>query len=107
MPGFLLHVGAAVQCAHGGQAMPTVPNPRVMVMGQPITLQPAPYTIAGCPFTTPAGIPLPCVTAQWVTAATRILSNGMPVLLLDSQAICIPNGTPVMITTTQTRVTGM
>ena len=29
MPGFLLHVGATVLCAHGGQAQPTVPNPRV------------------------------------------------------------------------------
>jgi hypothetical protein len=28
-------------------------------------------------------------------------------LLLDSQAICAPNGTPLMITVTQTRVTGM
>lgn len=107
MPGFLLHLGATVLCAHGGQAMPTVTNPRVMVNGQPIVNQPSPYTIAGCPFTTPAGFPLPCVTAQWVTGSTRILSNGMPVLLLDSQAICVPNGTPLMITATQTRVTGM
>ena len=107
MPGFLLHVGASVLCAHGGQAQPTSPNPRVLVSGQPIVMQPAPYVIAGCPFTTPAGSPLPCVTAQWVTAATRITSNGMPVLLLDSQATCIPNGTPLMIVVTQTRVTGM
>ncbi len=78
-----------------------------MVSGQPIVLQPMPYTIAGCPFTTPAGSPLPCVTAQWVTAATRITSTGMPVLLLDSQAVCVPNGTPLLITVTQTRVTGI
>lgn len=106
MPGFLLHVGAAVQCAHGGQAQPTSPNPRVMVSGQPIVTQPAPYMVAGCPFSTPAG-PLPCVTAQWVSSATRVLSNGMPVLLMDSQAICTPNGTPLMILITQTRVTGI
>jgi len=107
MPGFLLHLGASVQCAHAGQAMPTVTNPRVTVSGQPIVSQPSPYTIAGCPFTTPVGSPLPCVTAQWVSGSTRILSNGMPVLLLDSQAICVPNGTPLMIIATQTRVTGM
>ncbi|HTN47552.1 MAG TPA: hypothetical protein VL098_14470 [Flavipsychrobacter sp.] len=106
MPGFLLHVGATVLCSHGGQAQPTSPNPRVLVSGQPIVMQPAPYAIAGCPFTTPGGSPLPCVTAQWVTAATRITSNGMPVLLMDSQATCIPNGTPVSIVITQTRVTG-
>jgi hypothetical protein len=106
MPGFLLHLGATVLCAHGGQAQPTSPNPRVLVSGQPIVMQPAPYTIAGCPFNV-SGSPVPCVTAQWMTAATRITSNGMPVLLLDSQATCIPNGTPLMITVTQTRVTGM
>lgn len=45
--------------------------------------------------------------AQWTTAATRIVSNGMPVLMIDSQAICAPNGTPLVITATQTRVTGI
>ena len=106
MPGFLLHVGATVLCAHGGQAQPTSPNPRVLVSGQPIVLQPAPYAIAGCPFNV-SGAPVPCVTAQWTIGALRVKSNGMPVLLLDSQATCIPNGTPLMITVTQTRVTGM
>lgn len=93
-------------CAHAGQATPTTVSPRVTVMGQPIVMQPVPYTIAGCPFTTGSN-PMPCVTAQWTTAATRITSNGMPVLLLDSQAICTPNGTPLLITVTQTRVTGI
>jgi hypothetical protein len=31
----------------------------------------------------------------------------MPVLLQDSQAICMPTGTPLLIVQTQTRVTGM
>lgn len=107
MPGFLLHLGATVLCAHAGQAQPTVTNPRVTVSGQPIVMQPSPYTVAGCTFTTPAGNPMPCVTGQWVSGATRVMSNGMPVLLMDSQAICTPNGTPLMIIATQTRVTGM
>ena len=106
MPGYLLHLGATVLCAHGGQAQPTVTKPRVTVSGQPITMQPAPYVIAGCPFNV-SGSPVPCVTGQWTTAATRITSNGMPVLLLDSQATCIPNGTPLVISSTQVRVTGM
>ena len=106
MPGPLLHLGATVLCAHAGQAQPTSPNPRVLVSGQPIVMQPAPYVIAGCPFNV-SGSPVPCVTAQWITASTRILSNGMPVLLMDSQATCVPNGTPLMIVATQTRVIGM
>jgi len=105
MPGPLLHVGATVMCAHAGQAQPTSPNPRVLVGGQPIVTQPAPYVVAGCPFNV-AGAPSPCVTAQWVTAATRVLSNGMPVLLMDSQAICAPNATPLLIVATQPRVIG-
>jgi uncharacterized Zn-binding protein involved in type VI secretion len=83
-----------------------VANPRVSVSGQPIVTQPNPYTIVGCPFNV-SGSPVPCVTAQWVTGATRVFSNGMPVLLFDSQAICTPNGTPLLIIATQTRVTGM
>ena len=106
MPGFLLHVGATVLCSHAGQAQPTAPNPRVLVSGQPIVTMTAPYAVAGCPFNI-SGAPSPCVTAQWVTGATRILSNGAPVMLFDSQAVCTPNATPLMITVTQTRVTGM
>jgi hypothetical protein len=40
-----------------------------------------------------------------MTAAIRATSNGQPVLLLDSQAVCVPNGTPLTVVTTQTRVT--
>jgi len=107
MPGFLLHQGATVLCAHGGQSQPTAPNPRVKVGGQPIVTQPTIYTITGCPFTTPPGAPMPCVTGQWVSAATRVLAGGQPVLLQDSQSVCVPNGTPLNIVVTQTRVRGV
>jgi uncharacterized Zn-binding protein involved in type VI secretion len=105
MPGFLLHMGATVLCMHGGQAMPTAPNPRVRVGGQPVVTQSAPYTVAGCPFNV-SGAPVPCVTAQFVTAATRVRAGGLPVLLQDSQAVCAPNGTGVNILVTQVRVRG-
>jgi hypothetical protein len=39
--------------------------------------------------------------------AVRVKAMGMPVLLMDSQAICAPNGTPVVVTFTQPRVIGM
>ena len=106
MPGFLLHAGATVLCMHGGQAQPTAPNPRVRVGGQPIVTQAAPHAVAGCPFNV-SGSPVPCVTAQWVSAATRVRAGGVPVLLQDSQAVCAPNGTGVSIVMTQTRVRGM
>lgn len=72
MPGFLLHVGAVVQCVHGGMAQPTVPNPRVKVMGPPIVTQAAPYTIAGCTLLPPPTANGPCVTANWVTGAVHL-----------------------------------
>lgn len=105
MPGFLLHVGATVMCTHGGQAQPTLPNPRVLVGGQPIVTQPTPYVVAACPFVPPGGNG-PCVTAQWVVGATRVFASGAPVLLQTSQAVCAPTGTPLNIILTQTRVTG-
>jgi hypothetical protein len=106
MPGMLLHQGATVLCLHAGQAQPTAPNPRVKVSGQPVVTQITPYTIAGCPFTVPPGAPMPCVTAQWVTGALRVRAGGAPVLLQDSQAVCVPNGTGVNILVTQLRVKG-
>lgn len=105
MPGFVVHLGATVLCAHGGQAMPTSPNPRVLVSGQPVATQSTPYAVLGCPFV--PVLPSPCVTGQWTMAATRVLVGGMPVILFDSQALCVPNGTPLLITSTQMRVTGM
>lgn len=107
MPGFLLHLGATVLCAHAGQATPTVVNPRVLVGGQPTVTLAAPYVVAGCALPPPPAANGPCVTAQFVSAATRITSNGQPLLLLDSQALCIPTGTPLLIVLTQIRVTGM
>ena len=107
MPGFLLHLGATVLCSHAGQAQPTVTNPRVTVSGQPIVTLGAPYTVAGCALPPPPAANGPCVTGQFITAATRITSNGQPVLLQDSQSICAPTGTPLMILLTQTRVNGM
>ncbi|HEX8336392.1 MAG TPA: hypothetical protein VF621_06655 [Pyrinomonadaceae bacterium] len=105
MPGFLLHVGATVICAHGGQAQATAPNPRVLVGGQPTVTQAAPFVVAGCAFVPPSGNG-PCVTAQWVTAAVRVMSNGQPLLLQDSQSVCAPTGTPLNILVTQVRVKG-
>lgn len=106
MPGFLLHVGATVFCLHGGQAQPVTPFPRVLVNGMAVVTMTCPYAIAGCPFGPPGGNG-PCVTAQWVIGATRVVAGGAPVLLQTSQAICAPTGTPLNPVLTQTRVAGL
>jgi hypothetical protein len=102
MAGFLLHQGATVLCSHGGQAMPSAPNPRVTVSSQPTALLSAPWIIAACPLVPP---PLPpCVSAQWVTGTLRVTSTGQPLVVQTGQAISIPNGTPLLPITMQTRV---
>ncbi len=103
MPGPILHQGAVVTCAHGGQAMPTVPSTCVFVSGMPITTIAAPYTVAGCAFAPPAGNG-PCVTAQWVMGATQVLSQGQPVVIMSGVSMCVPTGTPLLPVSAQTLV---
>lgn len=106
MPGYVLHVGATVLCLHAGQPQPTAPNPRVKVSGQPVVTQTCPYVIAGCTLPPPPAANGPCVSAQFLSAATRVLAGSVPVLLQDSQAICAPSGTGLNIVLTQLRVKG-
>jgi hypothetical protein len=75
-------------------------------MGQPTVTVTAPYVVAGCAFPPPPVANGPCVTAQFITSALRVTSLGQPLLLLDSQALCAPTGTPLLITLTQVRVMG-
>jgi hypothetical protein len=107
MPGFLLNATSTVICAHGGQAQPTVPSPRVRVMGVPVTTQGPPYAIAGCANPPPPVNVGPCILGNWVTAALRVKASGMPVLLQSSQAICIPTGTPLVVVVANARVKGL
>jgi hypothetical protein len=107
MPGFILHSGAVVQCVHLGIAQPVAFNPRVTVSGQPIVTIANSYTVAGCTFPTMSSGSPPCVSAQWTTAGTRVTAMGQPVLLQDSQATCIPTGTPLLIMSMQPRVAAM
>jgi hypothetical protein len=102
MPGSVLHVGATVLCAHGGQATPAAPFPRVLVGGQPVTTITVPYVIAGCPFPLVSGGP--CVTGQWVIGSVRVLAGGVPLVIQSGTAICVPTGTPLLPIVVQPRV---
>ena len=48
----------------------------------------------------------PCATAQWTMGATRVTSLGQPVIL-QQHVDLLPTGTPLLIATTQTRVSAM
>jgi hypothetical protein len=106
MPGPLLHLGATVLCLHSGQGTPLAPNPRVTLSGQPVVTIESPYAIAGCLLPPPPAANGPCVTGQFVVAALRVMVEGTPTLLLDSQGICAPTGVPLLPMSAQMRAIG-
>ncbi|WP_233809220.1 hypothetical protein [Paraburkholderia sp. HP33-1] len=106
MPGYLMHEGVIVTCAHLGPATPTQASARVMVSGQAVITQISTYGVTGCqlPIVT-TGAP-PCVTGSWIAAARQVFADGAPVVLTDSQSSCQPNQTPLILGVTQLFVKG-
>ena len=86
---------------HAGPATPLTPFPRVQLSGQPVTTLSTPYAITGCALT---GSAPPCVTAQWVVGAARVLAGGVPVLIQTGQAVCVSTGTGLLPLVVQPRV---
>jgi hypothetical protein len=96
------------QCPHGGVLNIVAASPRVTVSGMPAAVLTDQGIVAGCVFTVPIGKPQPCVTTKWIVGATRVMANGVPLLINPCVAIClsaeqIPGGPPI-ITSSQTRV---
>ena len=108
MPGPVLHTGATANCPHGGLLNIIAASPRVTVSGMPAAVLTDQGVVAGCAFTVPPSKPQPCVTTKWIVGATRVMANGVPLLINPCVALClsaeqIPGGPPV-ITGSQTRV---
>ena len=102
MPGPVLHLGSTALCMHAGPAQPTTPFPRVTVSGQPVVTLATPYVVTGCALgstSTP-----PCVSAQWVVGATRVMAGGTPVAVATGTAVCVPTGTGLLPVAFQMRV---
>jgi hypothetical protein len=103
MPGFLLHVGAVLSCAHGGIVSAIPVPPRVLVSGAPVLTAISQLTVAGCTFTPQDAKVL------WANAASRVLVNGQPALLQappsgPGNGTCLLSSTPPVVTTMQVRV---
>lgn len=108
--GKLLTVSSVLQCPHGGMVSATCSNTRARAGGDYILRVSDTFTIAGCAFTLPGGVPHPCVTVQWVVTALRSTVMQDKVLTSDSVGLCqaadqAPQG-PVLISSTQPRVDG-
>ncbi|MGB3299957.1 MAG: hypothetical protein WBA76_16960 [Phormidesmis sp.] len=82
-------------------------NPRVKVMGQPVATMGPPYTVAGCANPPPPANVGPCIVGNWVKGALRVKAMGLPVLVQEGIAICIPTGVPLSVVLTQPRVKGL
>jgi hypothetical protein len=117
MPGFLLHVGAVMQCTHAGMATVAPSQPRVLVTGQPVATMASVISVAGCPFQVPVGVatkPQPCVLVKWLMPAARVMVVGQPAAVIPAPGsgpgLCqsieqIPAGPPI-VSVVQSRVIG-
>lgn len=104
MPGPLVPFGSQVLCMHGGSATATTPNSSVLAGGVPTVVISAAWTVAGCAMPAPTAGNGPCVSGQWLTGTTRVLSNGQPLVVQTGSSLCTPTGTPMMALAPDTRV---
>ena len=102
MPGYLLHEGATVQCAHlSGLATPQVSNPRVKVGGSNTILFITPYDVKGCLANAQ------CTLGTWIAGASRVRSLGQPLVLTNSVSTCVSSGLALKPTFSQQRVSAV
>ncbi|WP_418276918.1 hypothetical protein ACNHYB_03100 [Isoptericola jiangsuensis] len=104
MPGHLLTTAAVVTCAHQGQARTGGPAARVRLGGDTAVLLAPPWTISGCTFPPPNAGNGPCVTGTFTSGTLRVTSMRQPLAIQQAPGQCVPTGTPMTVSTTQTRV---
>lgn len=86
-----------IQCPHGIPATLVSASTKVLVDNMPPLVMGDKGTVAGCPFTTPAPKPQPCVTILLTKTATKVLAENKAVLLMNPADIAesaekIPQG---------------
>jgi hypothetical protein len=85
-------------CPHGGSAILTTSNTRLLVGQVPALLQTDVHAVAGCPFQIPFGVgtkPSPCIRIQWLSGSTRLTAGAGGVLVQSSVGLCFsPEGVP-------------
>jgi hypothetical protein len=105
MPGKLLTVGATVLCPHGGRAILTTSNTRVLGPDGPVLLESDVHIVVGCPFTVGTKYS-PCVRIEWQAPAMQSNANDVKPLVETSVGICYgaegaPQGTAIVAATQQ------
>ena len=102
MPGYPLTSGSRVACFHQAPATPGSTLSRVRLGGEPAVAQDTPYTISGCGNPLSAGGT--CVTGAFTAGTVRVRSGGKSLAISGAASRCVAPGTPMAVTTTQTRV---
>ena len=88
MPGYILTTSSQVKCMHGGTAILTTANTKMMADNTPALLESDVHSVAGCTFTLPGPKPSPCVKIEWSMGAMMCKSNGTKVLVKSSIGKC-------------------
>jgi hypothetical protein len=96
----ILTSASVVMCPHGGMAQLLTTNTDSLIEGSPALLQTDIHPIVGCPFTPVAYSP--CLSIQWITAATQTSVRNVPVLLQTSIGLCLnaaqaPQGVAIVV----------
>jgi hypothetical protein len=108
MPGPVLTMLARAQCPHGGPGTLVAGATKVLADNGLVLLAGDAGSFAGCAFTVPTGKPQPCVKAQLTLAASKVLVENKPILLLNPADLAlsaeqIPGG-PVVWGSVQSKV---
>jgi hypothetical protein len=77
-----------IKCMHGGTAILTTANTKLMVDNAPALLESDVPVVVGCPFTIGPKYS-PCVKIEWTLGAAMMSSNGTKVLVKSSIGKCI------------------
>jgi uncharacterized Zn-binding protein involved in type VI secretion len=104
----IVTMATKIQCPHGIPGNVMTSTAKVMIDNMPPLVMGDKGMISGCPFQLPGPKPSPCVTAMLTKAATKVLAENKPVLLMNPADMCqspeqAPQG-PVVWTTIQSKV---
>ena len=93
----IVTMATVTQCPHGIPGTLMTATAKVMVDNAPPLVVGDKGTVAGCPFTVPPSKPQPCATVLLTKAATKVLAENKPVLLMNPADIAqsaeqIPQG---------------
>jgi hypothetical protein len=104
MPGFVVTTAATVNCTHQGKATAVPSKPSVTIMQMPVVTLVTQHQIAGCQLPSMTSGAPPCATGMFTSGATKVTSMGSPLALQSSDSKCVPTGQPMIVMSTQTKV---